>query len=295
VSRELVYSDLAFGESPRWHDGRLWLSDIFGKRVVAVGMNGDAEEICQVENHPSGLGWLPDGRLLVVSMLDRKLLRLDPDGMVKHADLSGVCPGNANDMVVDGRGNAYVGNTGYPYGYRGQPVPVRTATSLVLVSPDGEVRKQPGTLMFPNGCAVSGDGRTLVVAQSHMGRLTAYAIAEDGSLHDERVFADLPARRDNPDGICMDAEGAVWLADSHHHCAVRVLDGGQVTHIVETAPSECIACVLGGPDRRTLYLVLAPPRDAPGSDELVMGGPAAQSRDGRVEAIEVDVPGAGWP
>src|SRR5215216_2581491 len=177
VSREVFYSDLAFGESPRWHDGRLWLSDIFAKRVVAVGMDGVAEEVCQLDNHPSGLGWLPDGRLLVVSMLDRRLLRLEPQGLVEHADLSRACPGNANDMVVDARGNAYVGNTGYPYGYRGQPVPIRSATSLALVTPDGDVRPQPGTLMFPNGCAVSADGRTLVVAQSHMGRLTAYTIA----------------------------------------------------------------------------------------------------------------------
>ncbi len=295
MSRRLVYSDLAFGESPRWHDGRLWLSDIFGKRVVAVDPDGTAEEICQVEQHPSGLGWLPDGRLLVVSMMDRKLLRLEPDGLVEHADLSNVCPGNCNDMVVDGRGNAYVGNTGYPYGYRGQPVPIRRSTSLVHVTPDGDVRAQSGTLMFPNGCAIAADGRTLVVAQSHAGRLTAYDIEDDGSLTGERVFAALPARRDNPDGLCLDAEGAIWMADSHHCCAVRVLDGGQITHIVDTAPAECVACVLGGPDRRTLFLVLAPPRDAPGSEQLVLGGPPATARGSRVEALGVDVPGAGWP
>jgi sugar lactone lactonase YvrE len=295
AGRTLVYDELAFGECPRWHEGRLWLSDIFGKRVVAVDPDGDAEQICTVDGHPSGLGWLPDGRLLVVSMTDRRLLRLESEGLVEHADLSDVCPGNCNDMVVDADGNAYVGNVGFPYGYRGAPVAVRAATSLVLVTPDGEVRPQPGALMCPNGSAISADGSTLIVAQSHMGRLTAYAIADDGSLHGERVFADLPAGRNNPDGMCIDAEGAVWYADPHHHCCVRVLDGGQLTHIVDTAPYECVACMLGGDDLRTLFLVLVEPRDAPGRESFVLGGPPAPPGTSRVEALEVDVPGAGWP
>jgi sugar lactone lactonase YvrE len=149
--------------------------------------------------------------------------------------------------------------------------------------------------MFPNGCAISGDGRALVVAQSHMGRLTAYAIADDGSLEGERVFADLPASHDNPDGICFDVEGGVWMADPHHHCCARVLDGGQVTHIIDTAPMECVACTLGGPERRTLFLVLVPSRDAPGRENFVIGGPPSEPRGSRVEAVEIDVPGAGWP
>jgi sugar lactone lactonase YvrE len=233
--------------------------------------------------------------LLVVSMADRRLLRLEPGGLVEHADLTAVCPGNCNDMVVDGHGNAYVGNTGYPYAYRGQPVPVRTATCLVLVTADGDIRPQHGTLMFPNGSAISADGMTLVVAQSHAGRLTAYAIAENGSLRAERPFAALPARCDNPDGICIDAEGAVWVADPHHRCCFRVRDGGQITHIVDTDPWECVACALGGVDRRTLFLVLVPSRDLPGREGYVIGGPPVEPRGSRVEAIEVDVPGAGWP
>lgn len=295
MSRRLVYDELAFGECPRWRDGRLWLSDMFAKRVVAVDRDGSAEVICEVEHHPGGLGWLPDGRLLVVSMADRRLLRLDPDGLVEHADLGAVCPGNCNDMVVDGRGNAYVGNTGYPYGYRGQPVPIRAATRLVLVTPEGEARPQSGTLMMPNGSAITADGTTLVVAQSHAGRLTAYTIGDDGALDAERVFADLPARCDNPDGLCLDAEGAAWVADPHHHCCFRVLDGGQITHVVDTAPWECVACALGGEDRRTLFLVLVPSRDAPGREHFVIGGPPVAPRGSRVEALGVDVPGAGWP
>ncbi len=295
MSRTVVFEALAFGECPRWRDGRLWLSDIFAKRVVAIGLDGNAEVVCEVDQHPGGLGWLPDGRLLVVSMADRRVLRLEPGGLVEHADLSGVCPGNCNEMVVDGRGNAYVGNTGYPYGYRGQPVPVRTATRLVLVTPNGEIREQPGTLMFPNGSAIGADGATLVVAQSHAARLTAYSIDADGSLYAERVFAALPAGRDNPDGLCLDAEGAAWVADPHHHCCFRVLDGGQITHIVDTAPWECVACALGGEDRRTLFLVLVPSRDEPGRDHLRIGGPPVPPHGSRVEALEVDVPGAGWP
>lgn len=293
--RSILYDGLAFGECPRWHDGRLWLSDIFGKRVVAIDLAGQAREVCRLEDHPAGLGWLPDGRLVVVSMAERRLLRLDDDGvLVEHADLSAVCPGNCNDMVVDGHGNAYVGNTGYPYGYRGQRVEVRRATSLVLVRPDGEICPQPGELMFPNGCALTSDGRMLVVAQSHMGRLTAYDVAEDGSLTDQRVFADLPARCDNPDGLCLDAEGAAWFADPHHQCCVRVRPGGQITHIVETAPLECVACALGGPDGCTLFLVLVIARDALGREEFVIGAPASSARSSRVEAVEVDVPAAGW-
>ena len=293
MSRELIFDDLAFGEAPRWHDGRLWLSDIFAKRVITVGLDGAAAVVCEMDDHPSGLGWLPDGRLLVVSMLERRLMRLDPQGLVEHADLRGVCPGNCNDMVVDRHGRAYVGNTGYEYRYRGQPVPVRTATSLVLVTPSGEVHRQSGTLMFPNGCAITGDGRTLVVAQSHAGRLTAYGIQSDGFLTAERVFAQLPAGRDNPDGICVDADGAVWMADPPHQCCVRVLDGGQLTHIVDTAPYECVACTLGGDDGRTLLLVLAQDRNDPACVKFSVGDPASSARVGRIEAIRVDTPAAG--
>lgn len=293
--RSLVYDGLAFGECPRWHDDRLWLSDVFAKRVIAVDLDGNAEVVCEVDGHPGGLGWLPDGRLVVVSMADRRVLRLEPEGLVEHADLSAVCAGNCNEMVVGAAGTAYVGNVGYPYPYRGAPVAVRRATNLVLVTAGGEVRPQPGTLMMPNGSAISADCGTLVVAQSHAARLTAYSIAADGSLADERPFAALPAGRDNPDGICLDAEGAVWVADPHHCCCFRVLAGGQLTHVVDTAPLECVACALGGPERRTLFLVLVPGRDEPGREEFVIGGPPAASRGSRVEALAVEVPGAGWP
>ena len=295
MDREVIHEGLAFGECPRWHAGRLWLSDIFAKQVLAIDpLGGGAEVVCEVENHPGGLGWLPDGRLLVVSMADRRLLRLDPGGLTVHADLADACPGNCNDMVVDAAGNAYVGNIGYPYSYRGQRVAMRTATSLVLVTPGGKVVVQPGVLMVPNGAAIAADGRTLVVAQSHGARLTAYSIAADGSLRDERLFAALPAGRDNPDGICIDAEGAIWVADPQHQCCFRVRQGGQITNVIDTAPMECVACALGGPERRSLFLVLVPARGDSGSEELVIGGPPPRIRRSRVEALEVEVPGAGW-
>jgi sugar lactone lactonase YvrE len=295
VARELISGDLAFGESPRWHGGRLYLSDVFSKRVIAVNEDGATDVVVDMEDHPSGLGWLPDGRMLVVSMLDRKLLRLEASGLVEHADLREACPGACNDMVVDGLGRAYVGNAGYEYRYRGQRVDIRRATSLVLVTPDGEVRRQAGTLMFPNGAAISADGRMLVVAQSHGARLTAYRIEADGTLTGERVFAALPAAFDHPDGICMDADSGVWMANPALMCCVRVLDGGQVTHVIETSPWECIACMLGGADRRRLYLVLAPSRKKEAGEQFILGGAPAVSRPGRVEVLRVDVPGAGWP
>ena len=295
MSRSLITANIAFGEGPRWRDGRVWLSDIFAKRVLAVDLDGRVEVVATVDQHPSGLGWLPDGRLLVVSMLDRRVLRLEPGGLVEHADLSAVCPGNCNDMVVDGRGNAYVGNTGYSYAYRGEHVPIRRATHLVLVRPDGSTEAQPGMLMFPNGCAVTADNATLVVAQSHGGRLTAYSIADDGALYGERLFAALPGESDHPDGICLDAEGAVWMAAPAQQRCVRVLEGGQITHIIDTAPWECIACVLGGNDGHNLFLLLSPSRHDKTAPSFVLGSPAAVDRCSRLEAIEVDVPGAGWP
>ena len=270
---------LRFPEGPRWRDGRLYFSDMHAGRVLALDADGRCEEVLALDgDEPSGLGWLPDGRLLVVAMRARKLLRRDPGGLAVHADLAPLLPLLANDMVVDGRGRAYVGNFGFDLHAGERPRP----TSLALVHPDGRSELAAADLLFPNGSVVTPDGRTLIVAESFGARLTAFDVAADGRLSRRRVFAALEGAV--PDGICLDAEGAVWVASPVSHGALRVREGGEVTHRI-AVERQAYACMLGGPERRTLFLCTAESPD-----------PAATAaRRGRIEAVEVDVPGAGWP
>jgi sugar lactone lactonase YvrE len=244
--------DLGFPEGPRWHDGRLWFSD-FGDCVVrSVDVGGRITEAAQVSARPSGLGWAPDGSLLVVSMGDRKVLRFRGGRMVGLADLSGFAEFSCNDMVVDARGNAYVGHFGFDLLAR---PPQPKLASLIFVRADGSVSLAAPDLAFPNGVVLSPDGRTLIVAETFAARLTAFDVAADGTLSGRRVFAALPGR--SPDGICIDREGAIWVADAAANQCVRVRDGGEVTDVVTTT-QRCYACVLGGPDGRTLFLCTAP-------------------------------------
>ena len=205
---------IAFGEGPRWRDGRLYFSDIGAGEVLAVDLDGRTERIVRVPFRPSGLGWLPDGRILIVSMSDHRLLRLDPDPRAKAnrlvpvADLSPYCGGHANDMVVDARGRAYIGNLGFDL--EAEPMEPRP-TGLIRVDPDGTVRVVAQDLMCPNGLVITPDGATLIAGESAAGRLTAFDLAADGSLSGRRVWADL-AGQAVPDGICLDAEGGVWVA-----------------------------------------------------------------------------------
>lgn len=269
-----------FVEGPRWHEGRLFVSDMGAKQVLTVGLDGHVEEVCAVDGRPSGIGWLPDGRMLVVSMNDRRIVRLEPDGtLVEHADVSGLVSAPCNDMVVDGRGNAYVGNPGFDMRNPPSPLP---AAELVLVRPDGSARVVDRSVVFPNGPAVTPDGRTLIVAETMGRRLSAFDIAEDGTLSNRRVYAELPGRA--PDGIALDAEGAVWVADAEGGACVRVREGGEITDVVDTGRG-CFACALGGPDRRTLFLLTG--------DGFT--GEAIRRRGGAIETVEVDVPGAGLP
>ena len=277
---EVLLGGLGFGEGPRWHDGRLWFSDMGAARVMTVDLDGRAEVELEVPTRPSGLGWLPDGRLLVVSMQDRRVLRREADGdVVVHADLADLASFDCNDMVVDGRGRAYVGNAGFDLSAR--PLQVGPA-EVVLVTPEGEARVVDDQVVFPNGSVVTPDGATLVVAESFGQRLTAFTIAEDGSLLDRRTFGALPGI--SPDGICLDAEGAIWLADAGGSACLRVREGGEVVDRVEVARG-CFACMLGGPDRRTLFLMTAEG----------FAGAAIRRRTAAIEVVEVDVPGAGWP
>ncbi len=212
---EVVLDDLAFPEGPRWHDGRLWFSDQHDQRVVAMTTDGVAQTIVVVPQQPSGLGWLPDGRMLVVSMLDRKLMRHEADGtLVVHADLAAVAPGSCNDMVVDARGRAYVGNFGFDM-YAGEKP---RETNIVFVDTDRTVRSAADGMAFPNGSVITPDGMTLLVGESMAGRITALDIDADGGLSNRRVWAQL--QHATVDGMCLDAEGAIWSGVSVHRAGV---------------------------------------------------------------------------
>jgi sugar lactone lactonase YvrE len=291
---ELLCDGLCFGEGPRWHDGRLYLSDFYDRAVKAVTMDGEATTVVEVPNQPSGLGWLPDGRMLVVSMLDRKVLRLDADGMVEHADLSAIATYHCNDMVVDGQGRAYVGNFGFDldrfiarHGIRtalGEPGAPRAA--IARVDPDGSVHIAATDLRFPNGAVITPDGSTLIVGETLGRRLSAFDVAADGSLSNRRLWAEFDRRL--PDGICLDAGGRVWIANAATAECVLVAGGdggrGEVVDVIET-DQRCFACMLGGPDGRHLFMLTA--RSEHPED--------AAERTGRVLVATVETPHAGWP
>jgi sugar lactone lactonase YvrE len=276
--RHVLLADLAFPESPRWHDGRLWVSDWGANEVIAVDPAGQSEVVARVQSFPMCIDHLPDGRLLIVSSADRRLLRQEPDGsLVAHADLASLGEHPWNDIVVDGRGNAYVNNIGFdfPGGEFGPGI-------VALVTSDGVARRVADGLAFPNGMAVQPDNATLIVAESYGQKLTAFDIASDGSLFGRRTWADVD---DHPDGICLDADGAVWYGDvGNDHC-VRVREGGEVLQVIDL-DRGCFACVLGGPDRRTLFMTVNEWR---GADNM------SGDRKGQVLAVQVDVPGIGWP
>ena len=284
-TQRTVIDGLAFGEGPRWHGGRLVVSDMHAHDVIAIDVTaGTTEVVAHVENQPSGLGWLPDGRMLVVSMTDRRVLRQEADGtLVVHADVSDLAPWHCNDMVVDAAGNAYVGNFGWDLIDRTTPPRL---TNLILVRPDGSAIEVADELNFPNGMVITPDGGTLVVGESGAGRLTAFSIAADATLTDRREWAALP-EGSVPDGICLDAEGAIWSACPRTGIVWRLAEGGEVLDRVALPEGEkAYACMLGGVDRTTL-LVCASASHMP--DEC------RANRNGRIVAIEVDVPGAGWP
>jgi len=246
----------AFFESPRWHGGRWWFSDFFRRIVVTVDPGGRVEEVAHVPGRPSGLGWLPDGTLLVVSMRDRRVLRRTAEGgLALHADLAELCDWHANDMVVAPDGSAYVGNFGFDLAGGAEPRP----TALVLVRSDGTAMRAAEGLLFPNGCVLTEDG-TLVVGETYGARLTEFDVAQDGSLSGARAFASVPGMA--PDGCTLDAEGHVWFADARSNRCVRVARGGEVLDEVAVPNGlRCFACMLGGDDGRTLAICAAPDYD----------------------------------
>jgi sugar lactone lactonase YvrE len=279
MTTDVLLTGLAFGEGPRWHEGRLWFSDFYRHGIYAMTPDGVEELILEVPSQPSGLGWLPTGELLFVSMLDRKLKVLSEDGSVSdHADLSAIAGGPCNDMVVSSTGTAYVGN----FGFDSSVGESFAQSTLSIVSPDGAVRAGPGGFDFPNGTVIDPSGTHMVVAESYGRRLTSFDIGADGSMTNRRLFADLGSRV--PDGICLDEAGGIWVADPRNASCFRVVDGGEVTHDI-ALDLNCFACMLGGEDRRTLYLVTAPSS----------GESAHDSTSGRIESVRVDIAGAGLP
>jgi sugar lactone lactonase YvrE len=266
-------------ESPRWHGDRLYVSDWSAGEVIAVDLAGHIEVIAQVASLPLCTAWLPDGQLLIVSSQDGQLLRRTADGsLATYANLG---PGGWNDIVVDGRGNAYVNAAGFEptAGAAFQP------GFVALVTPDGSVRQVADDIAFPNGMAVTPDNSTLIVADSYRHSLVAFDIGTDGGLSNRRVWADLG--EGTPDGICVDAKDAVWYADVPNKCCVRVAESGAVVQTVELDRGG-FACALGGPDRTTLFIVAAEWRGMTAAEMVTPGS-------GQVLSAEVEARGAGWP
>jgi sugar lactone lactonase YvrE len=295
-TRELavVLDGYSYLECPRWHDGRLWVSDFYTEQVVATDGRGSTEVVADVPQQPSGLGFLPDGRALIVSMRDHRVLRRETDGsLTEHADLSGAVSGVLNDMVVDERGRAYVGNFGFDL----MSGAALRYTTLTRVDPDGTVTTVADDLGFPNGMVIL-PGGVLVVAETFAGRLTAFDIAEDGALGNRRVwaqFGETPQGDDvgkvlellqvAPDGICADAEGAIWVADALHARVIRVREGGEIVDEIPTG-TGVFACMLGGDDGRTLFLCTAP---------SFAEHERRPVREAQLLAVHVEVPHAGLP
>lgn len=274
------HAGIDIGEGPRWHNGRLWFSDFYRHGVFTVDLDGNETLIVTVEGQPSGLGWMPDGTLLIVSMRDQRLLRLDGDGSLsEHADLSGLATGHCNDMVVAADGTAYVGYFGFDLESGETPAPAR----LIAVSSDGSPRAVDGELLFPNGVVITPDDKTLIVAETFGSRFGAFTITDDGDLVDQRIWAETPGLV--PDGCCLDADGGIWFADPVGAGVYRVIEGGEITRSIPTS-QPAIACMLGGDDLRTLFVLSSPgthPDDVAGK-----GGSL-------IETVIVDSPAAGRP
>jgi sugar lactone lactonase YvrE len=278
---QILMSGIVLGESPRWHDDRLWFADWGRNEVIAIDLNGHSEVMARVPSFPISIDWLPDGRMLCVSGRDALLMHPGPDGsLATFTDLSRIAPPPWNELVVDGRANVYVNNTGFDF-----PGAEFAPGSIVLITPDGSARRAAGDVAFPNGMVVTPDNRTLILAESYASRLTAFEIAPDGSLGDRRVWAELDGGA--PDGICLDTDGAVWYADVPNKRCVRVREGGKVLQTV-AIDRGCFACMLGGSDNSTLFIVAAQWSDLAGT----MGSGAAT---GQVLTIPAPAPGVGWP
>lgn len=268
-----------FGEGPRWRDGFLWYSDFYQGCVYRVGLDGQREVVVEIDDRPSGLGWLPNGELLLVAMLSQQILRFDGTAVSVHADLSGLARNKCNDMVVASNGDAYVGHFGFDLEAREKYVPA----SLILARADGSVELAADDIAFPNGTVLTPDERTVIVGQSFGGSYLAFDRADDGTLSNRRTWAEIPGTA--PDGCALDAEGAIWFSDALGSQLVRVREGGEVTHTVPT-PQPTFACAIGGEDLKTLFVLTAPSAEP---------SRIAGSAEGAIWTMRVNVPGAVLP
>ncbi len=283
MTEQILIDGLCFGEGPRWRDDALFLSDMHAQEVLKVTPEGDAAVVVALpDDQPSGLGWLPDGDLLIVGMTKRQLLRFDGSNLTVHADLSAHASWYCNDMVVDDAGRAYVGNFGFDLHQGGKPRPAE----LIRVDADGSIHVEDDDLMFPNGTVITADGRTLIVGESFGGRLSAFDIAADGTLSHKRVWAELPEGA-VPDGICLDTNGGIWSASPTSNECIRQVEGGEVTHRIPLSRGA-FACMIGrapnGDDK--LYVLTSTSSNPP---------ECRANRDARVEVFDAPYPKAGWP
>lgn len=282
---------LGFGEAPRWHDGRLWFSDFYRHGIFSVSADGNDERLEHVvATQPSGLGWLPNGDLLYVSMIDQRVMRVHDGVTTLFADIAPYCGFWANDMIVSPQGICYVGNFGFDLdvmvrdvGWAAMAAMPLPSTNLVVLGPDGDVLQVVPDMVFPNGTVLTPDGATLIVGETLAFRLSAFDVAGDGTLSSRRVFAQM--KFVFTDGMCLDAEGQIWLANASRPQCLRVKEGGEITGEVVTSQTA-FACVLGGDTRTTLFVMTAPTSDRFEAPHVV---------EGKIEAVSVNVAGAGTP
>jgi sugar lactone lactonase YvrE len=281
----ILLDELAMPESPRWHDGRLWFSDWGTGQIMAVDLDGNSHV---VDRGPEGPGWavnwLPNGRML---MTGNELIRVEPDGSrVRHADLSHISPYGWSEITIDGRGNSYVNTINFDFADFNDVLASQKAPGkIALVTLDGEAREVASEIAFPNGMVITPDNTTLIVAESFAARLTAFDIAEDGTLSNRRVWAGGVG----PDGICLDADGCIWASSGNmtNDCA-RIREGGEIVTRIELDRS-CFATMLGGPDRQTLFMLTAEWHGSEAVEDVI------ESRTGQVLVVDAPAPGVGWP
>lgn len=285
---ETLMKGLTFGEGPRWHENKFYFSDFYSHKVYSLDLSGKYEVIVEIPNQPSGLGWTPDGTMLIVSMKDRKLMSFKDGLLTERADLTELSGFHCNDMVVDIDGNAFIGNFGFNT-YDGEEI---KPTNLILVRPGEEPVLAADNLFFPNGTVITPDNKTLIVGETYAARLTAFDKSEDGSLSNRRIWADLKVNAEEgtvplPDGMCIDEEGAIWVASPSTAEVIRVHEGGMISERIPVQ-TNAFACMLGGEDRRTLFICTS---NGSGVDPEA----ALREKSGKIEITQVDVPGCGKP